>query len=57
MLRTLAAAAVFWLSAMAPAFAGSVDALDSDNGFRDAHFGARVESFEGLELLRSADIA
>lgn len=51
MLRRLAAAATLWLAAIAPAFAGSIDALDAAYGFRDARFGARVESFEGLELL------
>jgi hypothetical protein len=29
----------------------AIDALDAEDGFRDARFGARVESFEGLELL------
>jgi hypothetical protein len=51
MVRTLAVAAVLWLTAIAPALAGGTDALDAEDGFRDARFGARVESFEGLELL------
>jgi hypothetical protein len=51
MLRRLAVAAALWLAAIAPALAGGLDALDAEDGFRDAHFGARVESFEGLELL------
>jgi hypothetical protein len=54
MLRRLAAAATLWLTAIAPAFAGGIDALDAADGFRDARFGARVESFEGLELLSAS---
>jgi len=54
MLRTLAAVAALWLTAITPALAGSIDALDAEDGFRDSQFGARVESFEGLELLSAS---
>jgi len=50
MLRALAMLGLLLLAAAA-AGAEELDALDAENGFRDAHFGAPVESFEGLELI------
>ena len=51
MIRMLAIAVAFLLAAAAPAVAGGVGDLDDANGFRDARFGARVETLGGLELL------
>jgi hypothetical protein len=51
MLRMLAIAATLWLSAIAPALAGSTDTLDAEDGFRGARFGARAESIAGMELI------
>jgi hypothetical protein len=51
MIRRLILGATLALVASAALAAGSEDALDAQDGFRDAHFGARVESFRGLDLV------
>jgi hypothetical protein len=51
MIRKLAIAAALMLGGVASAFAEGIDALDAEDGFRDARFGTRVESFEGLEII------
>ena len=37
--------------------AGDVNALDAENGFRDAHFGARLDTMAGLQLLSESGAA
>lgn len=39
------------VSGAGSAAAGDLEALDAENGFRDARFGAPVESFDDLELI------
>jgi hypothetical protein len=51
MVRRLAIAAALLLACAATAAADGVDLLDRQDGFRDARFGARVETFQGLEPL------
>ena len=51
MIRTLILGAALVLVSAAALAAGSEDGLDAADGFRDAHFGARIESFHGLDLV------
>jgi hypothetical protein len=49
--RSLVLALVCQLALAAAAVAGDLEALDAQNGFRDAQFGAPFESFRGFALL------
>ena len=51
--RSAAAALAILLAFAGAAPAGDVDRLDAEHGFRDARFGAPLDSFTGLELLSS----
>lgn len=51
MTRVCAWAVLLTFIVAAPALAGDVDALDAENGFREARFGTSLERLDGFELL------
>jgi hypothetical protein len=57
MKRALALLGTLWLLLPALALAGDVEALDAENGFRGARFGARLDALDGLELLTESGAA
>jgi hypothetical protein len=57
MKRAFALLGMLWLLLPARALAGDVKALDAENGFRDARFGASLDALDGLELLTESGAA